>query len=165
MSKKINWLISPYEYYADFVVIPIFIFASVIFNSFSIVLLLLVLTIWTIIEYIMHRFVFHRKFRKEHWQHHINAEEYIGVSTIKTSAIFFILLIGALFTNLGSLYTGIALGYLLYIVIHDAMHHENFITKFIPNLRKNHEEHHKFGKEVNFGVITSFWDRIFKTYE
>jgi sterol desaturase/sphingolipid hydroxylase (fatty acid hydroxylase superfamily) len=72
---------------------------------------------------------------------------------------------GALFLLLpaGAL-AGLALGYLAYIAAHHAIHHWRIAPGHVLYaLKIRHAMHHR-GDEVNFGVVTTLWDRAFGTY-
>lgn len=165
MAVSKNWVISKANYYADFIIVPIVIALSIALAGFSLPYFLLGTVLWSLTEYLIHRYLFHIQLRNKHWLHHINEGSYVGVSTVKTTAILLFLLALSLLLGSASLYSGFAFGYFLYIVIHDAIHHENILSRYIPNLKRAHIRHHEIGDEMNFGVITLIWDRIFRTYK
>jgi sterol desaturase/sphingolipid hydroxylase (fatty acid hydroxylase superfamily) len=164
MKNKQEWLISKYEYYTDFVVVPVMVMTSLFMGGFTLLMFILGLTIWTLSEYILHRISHLPKFRRHHWMHHINPTS-DHIEFWKTLLIVIILFLFSLLTGLTSLYAGLALGYFMFIVMHHSIHNENFITKLIPTLKHNHDIHHAKGEEKNFGVITSFWDRVFRIFK
>lgn len=164
MAISKDWLLSKSDYYADFVIIPLAIAVSMLLTGFNFIWFVTGIVVWSLAEYIIHRYLFHDTFRNHHWLHHVNEGGYVGVSALKTiplAAALFIIsyLIGTIF-----LFQGVAFGYLLYIVIHDAIHHDNFISPHIQTLKTAHIRHHEKGEEANFGVITMFWDIVFRTH-
>lgn len=66
-------------------------------------------------------------------------------------------------------YLASILSYLTYEFIHFASHHRSdsiyYKTPILNHLCQNHRDHHdpKLMAKKNFGVITTLWDRIFKT--
>jgi sterol desaturase/sphingolipid hydroxylase (fatty acid hydroxylase superfamily) len=126
---------------------------------------------WTFVEYLMHRFVLHsiRAAAEMHDLHHANPTAYIGIPTWLSLACFavggFIPLwfLGGLEIASGAV-TGLMIGYVWYIVVHNAVHrwrldHESFL--YPAKLR--HAVHHYGKQDGNFGVTTAFWDRVFGT--
>lgn len=125
--------------------------------------------IWTLAEYLVHRFVFHRVpwLRREHDRHHREPAAYIGAS----SAISLSLLAGlwavshlAAGSYGDAAMFGFVAGYTAYIVAHDRFHHGALrpASWFYPAFHR-HAIHHR-GVEANFGVIVPWWDVIFRTY-
>lgn len=165
MAISRNWLISKTNYYADFVIVPLVIALTIAIAGFNILWFVAGLIIWSLMEYGIHRFLFHITLRNDHWLHHINEGGYVGISAYKTGSIILLLFLLSWLTSTLLLFQGVIFGYFLYIVIHDAIHHNNFITQLIPTLSHAHMRHHEVGDEKNFGVITMFWDKLFGTYK
>lgn len=163
-------------YYADFVTFPLLMLfvAMVGLDWRSLYLMPLGFVLWTFAEYWLHRKLFHEAMRRDHWVHHLRPEGYVAVHPGYTAAggVF---LAGSLWSMFGvpvggALFNGFALGYMAYVWTHDAIHHgplggvtSHFWTVWLRNRSILHDVHHK-GAEVNFGVITSFWDGIHGTY-
>lgn len=164
MAISTKWMMTKSGYYADFFIAPIFMIISTIIGGFNPLLIIAGVTIWTFLEYWIHRYLFHNFFRNDHWLHHIHDKDYIGVPWWKISLIFISVAIIMYFIGFNSLFTGLVLGYFMYIIFHDAIHHENFLTPYIWT-KNAHEYHHTSGEEVNFGLTTSFWDKVFRTYK
>ncbi len=125
---------------------------------------------WTLVEYLMHRFVFHRVpfVRDMHEQHHERHDELVGTPawiSLPAMAVVGVGLIGVFGLEAGSaLTTGLTLGYWWYIGVHHILHHWR-----IPNhgyafrLKRRHALHHHFDESANFGVTSGFWDYVFGT--
>ena len=136
------------------------------------------LFIWTLTEYVLHRFVFHwmppGKFGERlhfifHGVHHdypSDSKRLVMVPTISIplATLFFFLfnfLLGGI--NVFPFFVGFLTGYLFYDITHYALHHFNFKSKFWLDLKHHHMIHHY--KDINngYGVSSKFWDLIFRT--
>jgi sterol desaturase/sphingolipid hydroxylase (fatty acid hydroxylase superfamily) len=130
--------------------------------------------VWTLAEYLVHRFLLHWKssvFWPEHLKHHqrpladvgVPLHETVFISMYATAALWFCFGIdGALFA------TGASLGYVVYVSIHEAMHRATDVwhplEPVLTRRTKLHDLHHK-GQPVNYGITTMLWDRVFGTYK
>jgi sterol desaturase/sphingolipid hydroxylase (fatty acid hydroxylase superfamily) len=178
MSKS-SYALSKRAYYADFVLIPAGIGAAVVylFMSYRVPLdifasaILIGVIGWSLAEYLIHRFIFHRiePLKHQHHLHHIAPVEYIGASSLATGAAFAGLLIGSVWLlgpvlGLGFA-IGVAAGYYAYIALHDCFHHHKRLTpgSVVWRLYQNHEWHHRRVR-ANFGVSSPLWDILFHTY-
>ena len=129
------------------------------------------LALWTLIEYLLHRFVLHHAplVSALHERHHTNPHDPVGtpVWASALSALFFFVLPswGLLGFELATAaVAGMATGYLLYVYCHYAAHYGRPEPgSYFYRLRVRHARHHHLSDEGNFGVITSFWDRVFGT--
>lgn len=163
MTISRTWTLTKTNYYTDFVVAAKLVVISIILFGFNPLWFAAGLVLWSLTEYFTHRFLFHRVFRKEHWQHHSRETDYVGVSSYKTVPVLLVLFGIAYISNTMPLYQGVVFGYWLYIVAHDAIHHPNWLTKLMPN-KDGHIRHHRYADEINFGVTTAVWDHVFGTY-
>jgi len=176
MSGVSDYRLSRLGYYADFATAPAAVALSWALTgekdlATAALAALCGLASWTLVEYWVHRVVFHgvRPLKSQHAIHHKLPEDLIGVSPVSTLAAFVALgaglplLLGAS-AGVGG-FTGLILGYLLYILAHDTFHHRP------PNagspLRAaylRHELHHRL-YDVNFGVqpLAAVWDWVFRT--
>ncbi|HTV50111.1 MAG TPA: sterol desaturase family protein [Steroidobacteraceae bacterium] len=128
---------------------------------------------WTLIEYVLHRFVFHGMplFIPLHGRHHEMPRAFIGTPTwmslgVLTTAIFLPAWWGTSLNIASALTAGVALGFLWYGVLHHAMHHRRprFIASHLTALAlQRHMRHHYSPTPGNFGVTTQFWDQVFGT--
>ena len=126
--------------------------------------------LWTLTEYLVHRFVYHKVpiLRELHGMHHSRPCDYIGapiwVSIVGFSSFFFLL---ALLWNVeiaGGTTSGLIVGYVSYLLIHDAVHHWQLDEKaWLRSHRLRHLRHHHHPVPGNFGVTTGVWDFVFGT--
>ncbi|MFW5712199.1 MAG: sterol desaturase family protein [Spirochaetia bacterium] len=142
------------------------------------------LLIWTPSEYLLHRFLFHftphtpRQERLSflfHGVHH--AQPMVKTRlvmppalSLPLAALFFLFFRLVFFVIPGGLAatlivsSGFLTGYLLYDMLHYAMHHFNIKSGYVQKVRRNHMRHHALTPNKRFGVTTLFWDRVFGTY-
>jgi 4-hydroxysphinganine ceramide fatty acyl 2-hydroxylase len=134
------------------------------------------LFLWTFLEYILHRFVFHvhrfLPFTKKiqdvlHGLHHQNPRDAARLlmaplpGTILAVFIFFLLY---LFAELNALVmmTGMLSGYLFYSHLHFRLHKKPN-RLFFHKLRTHHLLHHNKFPDKAFGITSPLWDIIFRT--
>ena len=124
--------------------------------------------LWTLIEYAVHAWVYHRLpwFEQGHAAHHDDPTALIGAPSFLIVAG--LLLIGhALFPLAGAAFcaglsSGLLAGYLGYMTIHHMSHHAR-PGRLLAAARARHMAHHYRGGATNFGVTTAFWDHVFQT--
>lgn len=163
LSKK--WQLTPLEYKIDFLIVPVLFAAAVWLAPLSLFQMIFGALSWSFAEYAVHRFSFHRGFRRDHWAHHVNPTAYIGISGIYIGIAYALLLIPAWWLDLESLYAGFMLGYFIYLAVHYAIHRPAYALRpIVRTLALNHEMHHRRGIEKNFGVTSPLWDFVFLTY-
>lgn len=137
------------------------------------------LAAWTITEYILHRFVFHFEptsawgkrihfiFHGVHHDYPKDARRLVMPPSASIPlAIGFYFLFSLLFTNktyLCSFYAGFIAGYLVYDMMHYAMHHYNFKSALMKRVKQHHMLHHYNDPTKGYGVSSSLWDEIFKS--
>ncbi|MFL5004620.1 MAG: sterol desaturase family protein [Microvirga sp.] len=167
-------------YYADFFVLPIVglalaggsLFRANLVQSliWGIICLSGVVT-WTLLEYVLHRYVLHHVpgFEQMHDAHHADPLASVGAPIWVTLPM--LCLCGLLplwwpvgFLQASGLTTGLVLGYLWYITVHHASHrwHPDHRSYFYRR-KRCHAQHHASQDGWNFGVTTSLWDHIFGT--
>jgi sterol desaturase/sphingolipid hydroxylase (fatty acid hydroxylase superfamily) len=172
------WRLTKFSYYLDFAIYPALIVALV-FLKFKVSGLSLAwfrwwvvgFIAWTLIEYWLHRIVFHGippAIANMHIQHHSRPTEFIGVPVWYSLAFFLLFslpVLGLLGWETGSgTIVGLLMGYILYIGIHDAAHHRSsFLRPWFSRFRVNHLRHHYQNAHAGFGVTTDVWDRLFGT--
>jgi sterol desaturase/sphingolipid hydroxylase (fatty acid hydroxylase superfamily) len=141
------------------------------------------LFLWTLAEYLLHRFVFHfppRNARQErvlflvHGVHHAQPRSKTRlvmppVVSIPLAALFYLLywlvvaqLLGAP-QALAPLFAGFALGYVFYDMTHYSLHHIKLPQGYLHMVRNNHMRHHGQTPNLRFGVTTLLWDKVFHT--
>lgn len=147
----------------------ILVMQSMIFHNMMIGTLFLVTgyMLWSLIEYSVHRWLFHGPYAREHGYHHMTPEAFIGFSnkvSLSAGALIAILFFSTLPVLIAStLYLGLILGYLRYLQVHDIVHHGPIIyNDALIQLRRHHDTHHKIMMR-NFGVTTKLWDHVFNT--
>ncbi len=122
---------------------------------------------WSLIEYAMHRFVFHgiEPFRRLHAEHHQRPQALIAtptaLSAILVVLIFFLpaTLLGSIWLG-GGLTLGVITGYFAYGVTHHAVHHWRPRGAWMRQRKRLHAIHHHT-PDRHYGVTTSLWDRLF----
>lgn len=131
------------------------------------------LVLWTLIEYLLHRFVFHRFhgiIGSFHLEHHASPRDLryifvrkpwaIGVSVLLILAIWG--LTGNFLLTAG-LMAGIWAGYLYYESVHYRVHFTASEGWLIARQRRAHFRHHFHDARKCFGVTTPLWDYVFRT--
>jgi sterol desaturase/sphingolipid hydroxylase (fatty acid hydroxylase superfamily) len=126
--------------------------------------------LWTLVEYLLHRFVYHKVavIRDLHDMHHARPSDFIGapiwVSIVGFSALLFCLtLLWDIEIACGTT-GGLIVGYVSYLLIHDAVHRWQLGERsWLRSLRLRHLRHHRHPLPGNFGVTTDFWDLAFGT--
>jgi sterol desaturase/sphingolipid hydroxylase (fatty acid hydroxylase superfamily) len=159
------------RHFGDFVTVPL---AAVIFVGMSgwdrLYLVALGFAGWTLLEYLVHRIVFHLHFvgRRLHQLHHDNPSdpdsERSSLSTpLLALPVGYLLIVGAGLENGSAIFAGLLLGYLAFIVIHYAVHRRPIEPgSLLYSAKMRHLTHHRI-ETCNFGVTTDFWDIVFRT--
>lgn len=136
------------------------------------------LLLWTLIEYGMHRFVFHYwapKVRPRqvppHLRHHETPREAEFILTpISFSLPMAAVVAGGLRLALGSweraatVIAGVIAGYLAYEILHLRMHTSSSSGALIQWMRRHHFRHHFIDPDACFGVTTPLWDVVLRTF-
>jgi sterol desaturase/sphingolipid hydroxylase (fatty acid hydroxylase superfamily) len=127
------------------------------------------LAVWTLVEYCVHRFVYHDLpfFARLHDAHHERPKSLVGFPSFVASALIVAVCYwpwrGSSPAGAAGFASGLAIGYAVYMFVHHATHH--FALRdggWLYRARLRHNAHH-YRDGVNFGVTTGFWDRIFGT--
>ena len=170
--------------------VPLFIFVPAIFyfgyQSFAEgigivnfgLYFLIGLIVWTLTEYVMHRFVFHfqpnSEFGKKihfifHGVHHDYPRDKKRLVlppsvSIPLAALFYYMFSQFLSHQLLlAFFPGFLLGYLIYDMLHYAMHHYNFKSGIMKKVKQHHMVHHYDEPTKGYGVSSSLWDIILST--
>lgn len=161
-----------------FVGLPIYSFYKLSFPVWQISLLFLVgMFCWTLVEYILHRFVFHMIGESERAQrviyvmhgnhHHFPRDKERLFMPPVPSLIIASILLSLFYLVMGKsvfmFFPGFILGYLMYGTMHYAIHAWNPPFKWMKPLWRNHHLHHYKDEGKGYGVSTTLWDRIFGT--
>lgn len=135
---------------------------------------------WQLLEYVLHRFVFHLEVRSEPWRrllyyahlaHHDNpssvdslfASLWLSVPVASLYFLFAWALFGSWETTV-YLWSGLVAGYLTYEYLHYQAHHGRPRTAIFRYLKKHHLLHHYRTPELRFGVTSPVFDYLFGTY-
>lgn len=142
---------------------------------------LLGLFVWTLIEYCMHRFLFHLDDNLPehnvafalhfllHGVHHYLPMDRLRLVMPPTLFCvlcypFYKLVFALLPYDIACVgFAGGFLGYIIYDVTHYMLHHAK-LPKFYQDLKTYHLEHHYKNYQLGFGVSNNFWDKVFGTY-
>jgi len=156
------------------------------YNSFPFYIVasfLIGLFLWTLTEYLLHRFVFHYRphtpFQERavflfHGIHHATPQDKTRlvmppVVSIPLALLFFGLFNLILKTWLGismwiyPMFSGFLIGYLVYDLTHYATHHFPMRFGFLKYLKRHHMQHHYKTPNQRFGVSSPLWDMVFRT--
>jgi sterol desaturase/sphingolipid hydroxylase (fatty acid hydroxylase superfamily) len=166
-----------------FVPVILYMFYLSIFDyqigAFSIIgLVVFGLFIWTITEYLLHRFIFHLELKSKigariHFIFHGVHHDYPSDSrrlvmppsiSVPLAALFYFLfsfLIGGV--SVLPFFAGFLIGYLFYDISHYAIHHFNMHSKFWLAIKNHHIKHHYQSPDKGYGVSSPIWDYIFRT--
>jgi 4-hydroxysphinganine ceramide fatty acyl 2-hydroxylase len=142
-------------------------------------LFILGIFIWTFVEYIMHRFVFHYAppdkpwaqrmhfiFHGVHHDYPSDAKRLVlppSVS-IPLATLFYFLFEAILPVNyIFGFFPGFILGYLFYDISHYAIHHFNFKGDLWKKIKQHHMLHHYQDPDKGYGVSSPLWDKIFRS--
>ena len=134
------------------------------------VLALLGVFAWTLLEYLLHRFVLHglQPFARWHAQHHRAPAALIGTPTVVSAPLFALLVALPAALLLGPLqgvvFTwGALLGYLAYSATHHVLHHRPLTHPWWQRRKFAHAKHHHLMQPCCFGVTSGFWDWVLRT--
>lgn len=134
--------------------------------------------VWTLTEYLLHRYVFHFNAKSKlgkrfvfmfHGLHHDDPQDPTRLVMPPVPAILivsvlwqiFALVVPAQFMN--AFMANFLIGYLCYDYIHYATHHFPMTSPIGKYLRKYHLQHHYSGEASKYGVSNPLWDYVFKT--
>jgi sterol desaturase/sphingolipid hydroxylase (fatty acid hydroxylase superfamily) len=138
--------------------------------------------LWTITEYLLHRFIFHftprTPLRKRisflmHGVHHaqprVKTRLVMPLMVSVPLALLFYLLFSVVVSHFmgarwltGPLFSGFVIGYVCYDLTHYALHNVQFKGGLGKFLRTHHMRHHTEW-DSRFGVSTPLWDHVFRT--
>lgn len=138
------------------------------------------LFIWSLTEYVMHRFVFHLEPKKGnkmlerihfifHGVHHdypSDAHRLVMPPSVSIplSAAFYFMFSFFLETGpLAAFFSAFMSGYLFYDMTHYMLHHANFKNRFWKKLKKHHMLHHYDDATKGYGVSSPLWDKVFSS--
>jgi dihydroceramide fatty acyl 2-hydroxylase len=136
------------------------------------------LFIWTLVEYILHRFFFHTPTRSPagnrahflaHGIHHYDPFDGtrlvfpplggLGIAAVIYLGFYLTLPWGESL----ALMAGLLAGYLLYDLSHYISHHGRIKDPWFRYLHRYHQAHHHRDPDALFGVSNPLWDLVFRT--
>ena len=140
-------------------------------------LFLLGVLLWTLTEYLIHRYIFHYKPKTRwgkqlhfviHGVHHDypnDARRLVMPPVISIPLAFlffglFLLIFGSLAP---AVFAGLVFGYLCYDMLHYATHHLAMKRGVWLWLKQYHLRHHFKDDHVGYGISSPLWDYIFRT--
>jgi 4-hydroxysphinganine ceramide fatty acyl 2-hydroxylase len=140
--------------------------------------------IWTLVEYLFHRYVLHgrfpagegiiRRFLHErldplHWEHHERPLDGMHISG-ELKDLLPLFGIAAPLSFLFPIWTipvllaGVVQSYVIEEWIHHSTHFYKFRNRYFRYIKRHHFYHHtRPGMEMGYGLTSGFWDVIFKT--
>ena len=141
------------------------------------VLFLLGVLLWTLTEYLIHRYVFHyepktRWGKRLHYAIHGVHHDYPNdarrlvmppVVSIPLAFLFyglFLLILGSLTPPV---FAGLVFGYVCYDMLHYATHHLAMKRGACLWLKQYHLRHHFKDDHVGYGISSPLWDYVFRT--
>lgn len=126
--------------------------------------------IWTFIEYVIHRWVYHRLpyFQEAHAAHHAEPNAFFGAPPTLGVLLIVLVIYAPLMANnplvANGLTSGVLIGYCAYQLLHHADHHwASAPGTWLYRARHLHALHHVHSEHVNYGITTLLWDRAFGT--
>lgn len=133
--------------------------------------------IWTLMEYLIHRFFFHipqtnRVFKAiyfySHGIHHDAPNDATRLVMPPSASIPLAILFYYVFETWGGIYylpmfAGFITAYMAYDFIHFATHFFNWKFAWFRKIKENHMRHHFLTNKYNFGLSSPLWDYVFFT--
>ncbi len=137
------------------------------------------IAMWTLLEYILHRFLLHAEFRNRtlrdlvnasHLNHHSAPRDRDQILVqLPFALITSALIYGILFAitrdtfKASGLISGIWMGFLYYEAVHYRVHVSLGHSQLLQQQRRAHFYHHFSNSEQCFGVTSPLWDYVFGT--
>ena len=140
-------------------------------------LFVLGVAIWTLLEYIIHRYLFHyepssRIGKQLHFVVHGVHHDYPNDAkrlvmppavSIPLAIVFYGLFFLIFRYAAPAVWAGFVGGYVCYDGIHYAIHHLPMKAGILNRLKQHHLRHHFHDDHAGYGVSSPFWDYIFRT--
>jgi 4-hydroxysphinganine ceramide fatty acyl 2-hydroxylase len=152
------------------------------FSVFAVILtLLLGVFVWTLVEYCLHRGIFHfdDKLPDHKWAlyahflihgiHHtipMDPDRLVFPPLLGAGVylIFFPTVTGLFPGNLGRiLLAGLIIGYVAYDMTHIYIHHCTPFIGHFKEMKKYHNKHHYVDGNRGYGITSKLWDKVFRT--
>ena len=129
---------------------------------------------WTLLEYVLHRFVFHerrlgRGAAAGHLEHHARVDWFVPwwrkvLAAVVVLGGITLVTVPLLGPAAGWLAAGIVVGWLAYEALHRAIHVRGPRTAYGRWARRHHLHHHFVDPGANHGVSSPLWDWAFGTW-
>jgi len=140
-------------------------------------LFLLGIVLWTLLEYLIHRYIFHYEPKSHlgkrlhyivHGVHHDypnDARRLVMPPSISVPlAVLFYILFLLIFGRLApGVFAGLVFGYVCYDMLHYATHHFPMKRGLWLWLKQYHLRHHYKDDDAGFGISSPLWDFVFGT--
>jgi 4-hydroxysphinganine ceramide fatty acyl 2-hydroxylase len=135
------------------------------------------LVIWTLVEYAMHRYLFHYEPKSRwgkrihffvHGAHHDYPQDASRLVappafSIPVASVFYLLFVGVFGRLAPAPFAGFIFGYLCYDMIHYATHHFSMKRGVGLWLKQYHLRHHYKDDARGYGVSNPLWDYVLGT--
>ena len=138
------------------------------------------LIVWTLMEYLVHRFAFHfpakSSFGKRlvylyHGVHHEVPDDKGRLVMPPLGAVIIMAILWVLFSLLipapwlEPFFAFFIVGYIISDYIHYATHHLQIRHTFLKSVTRHHLEHHYKSDKSKFGISSPLWDWVFGTLD
>ena len=138
----------------------------------------LALLVWTLLEYTIHRFLFHAKAKRPlakfivflvHGIHHEAPRDKTRLLMPPVPAAMLVAVLWPLFSLfirppwIEPFMAFFLMWYLAYDYIHYATHHFPMRNRVARHVKRHHMEHHFKRSDRHFGVSSPLWDWVFRT--
>ena len=147
-------------YYAGFLIHVAIVAVLLLYTHVGILAFIAGIFLWTVLEYVFHRFLFHACFPKLHRAHHICPKSLPLIpdwliAVVTWPLVWMVAPSGVL--------AGAIVGFMWYSVLHRAIHYESprFIADRVSTLKTRHLLHHF--RSGNYGVTSQLWDLLLQT--
>jgi sterol desaturase/sphingolipid hydroxylase (fatty acid hydroxylase superfamily) len=141
------------------------------------VLFLLGVLLWTLLEYLIHRYIFHyepktRLGKRLHYIIHGVHHDYPNDArrlvmppsiSIPLAFLFYGALLLIFWRLTPAVFAGLVFGYVCYDMLHYATHHFAMKRGVWLWLKQYHLRHHYKDDQVGFGISSPLWDYVFRT--
>ena len=124
----------------------------------SVVVLLLGVIAYSLVEYIVHRWLLHGPMKAQHREHHRDPTKHIRVPLMIVApvlALVFLVVSPALAVGMLACWAGSG-------VLHRKLHTTNLTMPWLLRLQHHHMRHHRRAT-MNYGVSSVLWDKLFRT--
>lgn len=135
------------------------------------------LLLWTLTEYVLHRFVFHWRPASAlmeqlvfimHGNHHAVPDDPLRnlmppMVSVPVGGLVWAGLVGIAGPAGNWLFLGWMSGYVAYDLVHYACHQWPMKGRLARMLKTHHMHHHHMREEGNFAITGMMWDRLFRT--